>query len=85
MVKMCNCPFLAGTSEWVQRVQAGLRLGLGVQGQLWGGGGFVGWGLAELGLGGQEVLKRLPDHSSLALLKSFNFRYRLTAAPFRKK
>jgi hypothetical protein len=75
MVKMCNCPFLAGTSEWVQRVQAGLRLGLGVQGQ----------GQAELGLGGQEVLKRLPDHSSLALLKSFNFRYRLTAAPFRKK
>jgi len=45
-------------------------LGLGAQGQ------------AELGLGGQGVLGRLPDHSLLALLKSPNFRYRPTTTPF---
>jgi len=54
-------------------VQAGL--GLGVQGQ----------GQAELGLGGQKVLGRLPDHSSLALLKDFNFRYCPTSARFSNK
>jgi len=52
-------------------VQAGLGLGLGVQGQ----------GQAELGLGGQGVLGRLPDHSSLALLKNFKFPYRPTIFP----
>jgi len=59
-------------------VQAGLRLGLGVQGQ--------GQGQAELGLGlgWQGVLGRLPDHSSLVLLKNVNFHYRPTTAPFRK-
>jgi hypothetical protein len=86
MVKMCNCPTappkknsaalycnrppLVVTS---QRVQAGLGLGLGVQVQ----------GQAELELGGQGVLGRLPDHSSLPLLKSFNFCYRPTTTPFR--
>jgi len=64
---------LTGTSRRVQRVQAGL--GLGVQGQ----------GQAELGLGGQKVLGRLPDHSSLALLKDFNFRYCPTSARFSNK
>jgi len=70
----CNRPLLAGTSQRVQRVQAGL--GLGVQGQV------------ELGPGGQGMLGRLgrlPDHSSLALLKNFNFSYRPTTAPFRNK
>jgi muconolactone delta-isomerase len=48
----------------------GLGLGLGVQGQ----------GQAELGLGSQGVLGRLPDHSSLAMLKNVDFRYRPTTA-----
>ena len=61
----------------MQRVQAGLGLGLGVQEQ--------GQGQVELGLGGQGVLGRFPDHSSLALLRNFNFRDRPTTAPFRNK
>jgi len=64
---------LAGTSRRVQQVQTGLGLGLGVQVQ----------GQAELGLGGQGVLRRLPDHSSLALLKNLNFRDSPTTAPLK--
>jgi len=73
----CNPPPLAGTSRQVQRVQTGpgLGLGMGVQGQ----------GQAELGLGGQGVLGRLADHSSLTLLENFNFCYRPTTGPFRNK
>jgi hypothetical protein len=55
----------------VQSVQAGLGLGLGLQGQ----------GQAELGLEGQGAMGRLPDHSSLALLKNFNFNYRPITVP----
>ena len=55
----CNRPPFAGTSLRVQWMQTGLGLGLGVQGQ----------GQAELGLEDQGVLGKIPDHSSLALLK----------------
>jgi len=41
-----------------------------------------GQGQAELGLGGQGVQGRLPDHSSLALLNNTNFCHRPTTAPF---
>jgi hypothetical protein len=51
--------------------RAGLGLGLQVQVQ----------GQAELGLGGQEVRGRLPDHSLLEVLKNFSFRYCPTTAP----
>ena len=67
----CNRPPRAGTFRQVQQVQA--RLGLGLQGQR----------QAELELGGQGVLGRLPDHSLLALLKNVNFRCRPTTTPFR--
>jgi hypothetical protein len=40
-------------------------------------------GQAELGLGGQGVLGRIFDHSSLALLKILIFPLLLTTAPFR--
>ena len=72
----CNRLPLAGTSR---RVQTGL--GLGVQGQ--------GQGQAEPGLGEGECgnywpfVGRLPDHSSLALLKNLNIRHRPTTTPFR--
>ena len=56
----------------MQSVQAGLGLGLGL--------GVQGQGQAELGLGSQGVLGRLPDHSSLAMLKNVDFRYRPTTA-----
>ena len=49
------------------------------------GGAGTGTGAGRAGDGGQGVLGRLPDHSSLALLNNFSFRYRLTAAPFRNQ
>jgi hypothetical protein len=58
-------------------VQAGLGLGLGL--------GVQGQEQAEQGLWCQGALGRLPYHSSLALLKDFNFCYRPKTAPFRGK
>jgi len=43
-----------------------------------------GQGQAELGLGGQGVLERLPDHSSLGLLY-VSFCHCPTTTPFRDK
>ena len=73
-----TAPPPVGTSRWVQ---TGLGLGLGVQGQ----------GQVEL-VGGKvrcgnswPLIGRLPDHSSLTLLKHFNFHHRPATAPFRSK
>jgi len=57
----------------------GAGAGAGVQGQ------GRGRRQAELGQGGQGVLGRLPDDSSLALLKNSNFHHRPTTALFRNK
>jgi len=57
-----------------------VQTGLGL---VWGWICMQGQGQAELGLGGQGVLGRLPDHSSLALLKNVAFRHCPTTAPIK--
>ena len=58
---------------------AGAGAGTGGAGEEEGGAGAGGSGSAG------KVSREIPDHSSLALLKNVDFRYRPTTAPFRNK